>query len=70
MTQFTEYKLVMGYNGKQFTEDVNKLISEGWQPIGGVAILSGGTEVAEPEIQATTGANLKAKFFTFQAMVK
>jgi hypothetical protein len=70
MTQFKEYKLVIGHNGKQFVEDVNKLLSEGWQPIGGIAILPGEPEVAEPEIQAITGANLKAKFFTFQAMVR
>jgi hypothetical protein len=60
----------MGDNGKRFVEDINKLISEGWQPIGGVAILPGFPEAAEPEIQAATGANLKAKFFTLQAMVR
>ena len=71
MTQFKEYKLVMGDNGKKFVEDINKLISEGWQPLGGVAILSGlPSETAEPEIRKATHADLKVRFFTFQAMVK
>ncbi|MEZ5034705.1 MAG: DUF1737 domain-containing protein [Chitinophagaceae bacterium] len=71
MTQFKEYKLVMGDNGKTFVEDINKLIADGWQPIGGVSILSGlPPETAEPEIQAATNADSKVRFFTFQAMVR
>ncbi|MBK5273001.1 MAG: hypothetical protein JJE22_18530 [Bacteroidia bacterium] len=40
MTQFKEYKIVVGAEGGQkFTDEVNKLISEDWQPTGGVSII-------------------------------
>ena len=40
MTQFKEYKLVMGSEGgNKFTDEVNQLISDGWQPIGGVNVV-------------------------------
>jgi hypothetical protein len=40
MQQIKEYKLVMGAEGgNKFADEINKLIAEGWQPIGGVSVI-------------------------------
>lgn len=71
MTQAKEYKLVMGAEGGyKFAEEINKLISEGWQPIGGVsAVITHGQKTDNPEHLAR-GFDMESKILTFQAMVR
>lgn len=71
MTQFKEYKLVMGAEGGQkFTDEVNKLIAEGWQPTGGVSVvITHGQKTENPEFIAR-GFDMESKILTFQAMVR
>lgn len=71
MTQFKEYKLVMGAEGGQkLTYEVNKLIAEGWQPIGGVSVvITHGQKTDNPEFLAK-GLDMESKILTFQAMVR
>lgn len=71
MTQFKEYKLVMGAEGgNKFTDEVNKLIAEGWQPIGGVSLITThGQKTDNPEMLAR-GLDMESKILTFQAMVR
>ena len=71
MTQFKEYKLVFGAeDGNKFVQDVNKLISEGWQPIGGVAVITGEAEKSNDPKLLASGYNMSKRFFTIQAMVR
>lgn len=71
MTQFKEYKLVMGAEGgNKFAEDINKLISEGWQPIGGVSVIKSEPQKAEDPKLLAAGYDMMNKLFTFQAMVR
>lgn len=71
MTQFKEYKLVMGAEGgHKFTDEVNKLISEGWQPSGGVSVvITHGQKTDNPEF-IDKGFDMESKILTFQAMVR
>lgn len=66
-----EYKLVMGAEGgHKFVEDVNKLISEGWQPVGGVSVvITHGQKTNNPEALAA-GFDMESKILTFQAMIR
>lgn len=71
MTQFKEYKLVMGSEGgNKFTDEVNQLISDGWQPIGGVnVVITHGQKTDNPEMLAR-GLDMESKLLTFQSMVR
>jgi hypothetical protein len=71
MTQLKKYKLVVGAEGGQkFIEEVNNLISEGWQPTGGVSVvITHGQKTDNPEFLAR-GFDMESKFLTFQAMVR
>lgn len=66
-----EYKLVMGAEGGiKFAEEITKLMSEGWQPIGGVSVTkSAPQKVDDPKILAA-GYDMQNRLFTFQAMVR
>ena len=71
MTQFKEYKLVVGIEGgNKFTEDVNSLISEGWQPIGGLSVVAGEPEKTNDPKLLAAGYDIKTRLITFQAMVR
>lgn len=71
MQQIKEYKIVVGVEGgSKFSDEVNQLISEGWQPVGGVsAILGHGEKTTNPEM-LSRGYDLQSKIWTFQAMVR
>lgn len=56
--------------GNKFAEEITKLISEGWQPTGGVsAIITHGQKTNNPEFLAK-GLDMESKILTFQAMVR
>lgn len=40
MENIKEYKIVTAFSGQDLQNEVNKLIKEGWMPIGGVALNS------------------------------
>lgn len=69
--QFSEYKLVMGAEGGiKFTAEVNQLISDGWQPIGGVSVVITHGQKTDNQEMLARGLDLESKILTFQAMVK
>lgn len=42
-SQFSNYAVVVFTDLKTLTDEVNSLISRGWQPIGGIAVSAQGT---------------------------
>ena len=40
MKEIKEYKIAASHSPDELANIVNKMISEGWQPLGGVAILA------------------------------
>lgn len=71
MIQIKEYKLVVAAEGgTKFEQDVNSLISEGWQPSGGVAVISGEPEKSNDPKLLAMGYDIQSRFFMIQAMVR
>jgi hypothetical protein len=59
MFKILEYKLVRNGDLKLFTEDVNKLIKEGWQPLGSVGVAGVGGTVFQAQAMVKYGEKIE-----------
>lgn len=64
MQQIKEYTIVMGKTPKDLIAKVNEMISEGWQPIGGVVVTQG------PVVQSPNPNYVMTETFSHQTMVR
>jgi hypothetical protein len=55
MFKILEYKLVRNSDLRLFTEEVNQLIKEGWQPFGSVAVAGLGAAVFQAQAMVKYG---------------
>ena len=58
MFKILEYKLVRNGDVRMFTEEVNQLIKEGWQPFGSVAVAGLGGTVFQAQAMVKYGEKM------------
>ncbi len=64
MNKITEYKIVMGLSLAELTVEVNKMLTDGWIPTGGVTMTS------SPVTKQMGAGMVAVETYSFQPMIK